>query len=154
SQPANGGLRNAIGAGQLCLRGALREALHGLTALMGCERRRATEAHALRLRAVAAGAGSGEDKLALELGQPAEHGWHETTVRRGRIGPGITQRLEGGTGLADRVQDVEQVAGARCASTTPRTVSKPQRKPKTPWRARCFSGMRWSGCGTGLQHPS
>jgi hypothetical protein len=27
-------------------------------------------------------------------------------------------------------------------------------KPKTPWRARCFSGMRWSGCGTGLQHPS
>ena len=41
-----------------------------------------------------------------------------------------------------------------CASTTPGTVSKPQRKPKTPWRARCFSGMRWSGCGTGLQHPS
>src|SRR5262249_16171880 len=41
-----------------------------------------------------------------------------------------------------------------CASTTPRTVSKPRRKPKTPWRARCFSGMRWSGCGTGLQHPS
>src|SRR5262249_55098674 len=43
---------------------------------------------------------------------------------------------------------------SRCASTTPGTVSKPQRKPKTPWRARCFSGMRWSGCGTGLQHPS
>jgi hypothetical protein len=41
-----------------------------------------------------------------------------------------------------------------CASTTPRTVSKPQRKPKIPWRARCFSGMRWSGCATGLQHPS
>src|SRR5262245_30537393 len=53
---------------------ALREALHGLTALMGCERRRATEAHALRLLAVAAGAGSGEDQLTLELGQPAEHG--------------------------------------------------------------------------------
>src|SRR5215510_11569780 len=42
SQPANGRLRDAVGAGQLCLRGALREALHGLTALMGCERRRAT----------------------------------------------------------------------------------------------------------------
>jgi hypothetical protein len=41
---------------------------------MGCERRRATEAHALRFRAVAAGAGSGEDQLALELGPPAEHG--------------------------------------------------------------------------------
>src|SRR5215510_10410773 len=67
SQPANGRLRDAVGAGQLCLHGALREALHGLTALMGCERRRATEAHALRLRAVAAGAGSGEDQLALEL---------------------------------------------------------------------------------------
>src|SRR5262245_17095862 len=62
SQSANGRLRDAVGAGQLCLRGALREALHGLTALMGCERRRATEAYALRLRAVAAGAGSGEDR--------------------------------------------------------------------------------------------
>src|SRR5262245_46641930 len=27
-------------------------------------------------------------------------------------------------------------------------------KTEDPWRARCFSGMRWSGCGTGLQHPS
>ena len=41
-----------------------------------------------------------------------------------------------------------------CASTTPRTVFKPQSERKTPWRARCFSGMRWSGCGTALQHPS
>src|SRR5262245_56960537 len=62
SQPANGRLRDGVGAGQLGLHCALREALHGLTALMGCERRRATEAYALRLRAVAAGAGSGEDR--------------------------------------------------------------------------------------------
>ena len=41
-----------------------------------------------------------------------------------------------------------------CVSTTPRTVFKPQSERKTPWRARCFSGMRWSGCGTALQHPS
>jgi hypothetical protein len=41
-----------------------------------------------------------------------------------------------------------------CANTTPKTVCKPQSEPKTPWRARCFSGMRWSGCGTALQHPS
>src|SRR5262245_64956158 len=74
SQPANGRLRHAVGARQLCLRGALREAVHGLTALMGCERRRATETHALRLGADAAGAGSGEDQLALELSQSAEHG--------------------------------------------------------------------------------
>src|SRR5919197_3147520 len=40
------------------------------------------------------------------------------------------------------------------ASTTPKTVYKPQSEPKTLWRARCFSGMRWSGCGTALQHPS
>jgi hypothetical protein len=40
------------------------------------------------------------------------------------------------------------------ASTTPKTVCKPQSEPKTPWRARCFSGMRWNGCGTALQHPS
>src|SRR5262245_66693207 len=68
SQPANGRLRDAVGAGQLCLRGALREALHGLTALMACERRRAAEAHALCLRAVAAVAGTAQDQLALELG--------------------------------------------------------------------------------------
>src|SRR5262249_717519 len=43
---------------------------------------------------------------------------------------------------------------SRCARTTPGPVSKPQGKPKTPWGGRCFSGMRWSGCGTGLQHPS
>src|SRR5215475_10950970 len=120
SQPANGRLRDAVGAGQLCLRDALREALHGLAALMGCERRRPTEAHTLRLRAGAAGAGSGEDQLALELGQPAEHGEHEPTVRRGRIGPGITERLEGGTGFADRVEDVEQVAGAPGKPVEPR----------------------------------
>src|SRR5262249_36545559 len=90
SQPANSRLRDAVGARQLCLRGALREALHGLAALMGCERRRPTEAHTLRLRAGAAGASSGEDQLALELGQSAEHGEHEPTLRRGRIGPGIT----------------------------------------------------------------
>src|SRR5262249_7280598 len=74
SQSANGRLRHAIGARQLGLRGALCQALHGLTALMGCERRRSTEAHALRLRAGAARAGSGEDHLALELGQTAENG--------------------------------------------------------------------------------
>ena len=27
-------------------------------------------------------------------------------------------------------------------------------KTEDPWRARCLSGMRWSGCATGLQHPS
>src|SRR5262245_35533687 len=87
---------------------------------MGCERRRATEAHTPRLRAGAAGAGSGEDQLALELGQPAEHGEQEPTVRCGRIGPGITERLEGGTGFADRVEDVEQVAGAPGKPVKPR----------------------------------
>jgi hypothetical protein len=33
-------------------------------------------------------------------------------VRRGGIGPGVGNRLEGGAGFADRVKDVEQVAGA------------------------------------------
>ena len=48
SQPANGRLRHAVGARQLCLRGSLRQALHGLTALMGCERRRTTEVSRIR----------------------------------------------------------------------------------------------------------
>src|SRR5262249_13157511 len=26
-------------------------------------------------------------------------------------------------------------------------------KTEDPWRARCFSGMRWNGCGMGSQHP-
>jgi hypothetical protein len=33
-----------------------------------------------------------------------------TTVRRGRIRPCIGQRLKAGTGLADDIKDVEQVA--------------------------------------------
>ena len=45
-QSANSRLRDALGARKIGLRGALREALHGLMALMGCERRRATEARA------------------------------------------------------------------------------------------------------------
>jgi hypothetical protein len=31
--------------------------------------------------------------------------------RRGRIGPGVVQRLERGSALRDLVQDVEQIAG-------------------------------------------
>src|SRR2546430_3082446 len=34
-------------------------------------------------------------------------------------------------------------------------LSPSRRENRRPLgRARCFSGMRWSGCGTGLQHPS
>jgi hypothetical protein len=39
--------------------------------------------------------GSLQNQIALEGGYAAEHGQHQPTVRRGRIGPKIAERLEG-----------------------------------------------------------
>src|SRR5262245_40728747 len=57
--------------------------------------------------------GEGFRFLTLMLQEPpaAEHCDHQLAVRRGRIRPGVMKRTEAGTGLADRIDDVEQVAG-------------------------------------------
>jgi hypothetical protein len=54
------------------------------------------ELHAGRYGTAAALAGPGGDQLAFELGQTAEHCQDQPPARRGGIGPGVGERLEGG----------------------------------------------------------
>lgn len=55
--------------------------------------------------------GSGLDQLALELGEPAQDGQHQSAVGGRRIGPGVGDRAESGARPVQRIQDVQQVAG-------------------------------------------
>ena len=78
---------------------------------MGGERLRTAKTHATGFGALPTVVRARTDELALEFGEAAEHGEHQPAVRRGRVRPCILQRLEAGTGLADRIEDIEQVAG-------------------------------------------
>src|SRR5262245_17454650 len=84
------------------------------------ELRRTPELHALGLRTRTAIASARLDQLALELGQAAKHSQHQSTVRRRGISPRIGERLEAGTGLADRIEDVEQIARRSSEPIEPR----------------------------------
>ena len=53
--------------------------------------------------------GTGGNQLTLELGKPPKDRQHEPAVRCRGVCPGIRQRLEAGPGLANRVEDIEQV---------------------------------------------
>jgi hypothetical protein len=80
----------------------------GLAALVRRQLGRAAKQHTMRLGALTALAGTMNDQVALELGQPAQNRQDQATVRRGGVGPGVVQRPEGGVGLAE---DVQQIAG-------------------------------------------
>src|SRR5215510_3058410 len=78
---------------------------------MGSERLRTSKTHAAGFGALPAVVCTRSDQFTLEFGQAAEHCDHQLAVRRGRIRPGVMKRTEVGTGLADCIDDVEQVAG-------------------------------------------
>src|SRR5262249_52783876 len=78
---------------------------------MGSERLRTSKTRAAGFGALPAVVCTGSDQFTLEFGQAAEHRDHQLAVRRGGIRPGVMKRTEAGTGLADRIDDVEQVAG-------------------------------------------
>jgi hypothetical protein len=64
-----------------------------------------------RLRPIPAFAGAGADQLALELGESAENGQHQTPVCR-RVGPRVAERAEPDFLLLDdRPERVQQIAG-------------------------------------------
>jgi len=111
SEPADGRLRYAIGAREIGPRSAVAKALDGLTPLVRCQDSGAPEFHAVGLRSLAAIAGASTDQVALELGEPAEHGEHEAAVRCRGVGPSISQGFEPGASLGDPINDVEQIAG-------------------------------------------
>ena len=79
---------------------------------MVVERSGTTKAHSTSLGAAPTVTGAGEDQGPLELGNAAQHRDEKLAMRRGRVGPRIGQRLEGGAGLADGVEDVEQITRA------------------------------------------
>jgi len=55
--------------------------------------------------------GAGNDQVALELGQPAQHRRDQPAARRGGVGPYIVQRTEGGIRCTNGSQRVQQIAG-------------------------------------------
>src|SRR5262249_12314851 len=110
-QPADRRLAHGIAARQIGLDRALGEALDRFLALMGSERLRTSKTHAACFGALPAVVCTRSDQFTLELGQAAEHCDHQLAVRRGGIRPGVMKRTEASTGLADRIDDVEQVAG-------------------------------------------
>src|SRR5262245_55787060 len=109
SQPADRRLAHAIAARQIGLYRALGEALDRFLALMDSERLRTSKTHAAGFGALPAVVCTRSDQFTLEFGQAAEHCDHQLAVRRGRIRPEVMKRTEAGTGLADRIDDVEQV---------------------------------------------
>src|SRR5690348_2633357 len=59
-----------------------------------------------RALARAALTGARADQISLELGQPAEHGQHQTAVCRGGVGPCVAERAETGFPIGDRRERV------------------------------------------------
>jgi hypothetical protein len=70
---------------------------------------KAPTSNALRHGAAAAFAGAGADQLALELGEAAQDGQNQATVRRGGFPPCVGKRTESSGLVADRREGVEQV---------------------------------------------
>ena len=55
---------------------------------------------------------AGADKVALNIGKPAEYGQHQAPGAAGAIGPGFRQRSELSLGVHDALDDGEEVEGA------------------------------------------
>ena len=78
--------------------------------LMDCQFWFTTQNDSPGLRPLAPLAGSGPDELALKLGETAQNGQHQATMRRRRISLGISERFETGPLLGDRPQQIEKIA--------------------------------------------
>src|SRR5262245_57766412 len=78
-------LRDAIGTGEIGLHFAIGKPLKGFCALMRCESSGTAEAHATGFSTGSAVAGTGEDQLAFEFGQPGKNSHHQAAMRAGRV---------------------------------------------------------------------
>src|SRR5262245_44175190 len=142
SQPADRRLAHAIAARQIGLYRALGEALDRFLALMGSERLRTSKTHAAGFGALPAVICTRSDQFTLEFGQAAEHCDHQLAVRRGGIRPGVMKRTEAGTGLADRIDDVEQVAGRAREAIEAGDDEHIIPAGESPWPARACQSSR------------
>jgi hypothetical protein len=109
-QSRDRGMRHATSASDI------RQGLAGFTArqrflpLVWCQLGRPSHVNAASLRTKSTLAGASPDQLALKFRQATKHRQHQATVRCRGIGPGVSQRLEAGALLGDRVERVEQIA--------------------------------------------
>src|SRR5205814_3380983 len=84
-----------------------------------------------------------------ELSQATQDCQDEPAVRCGRVGPGISQRLEACAFLRDGIERVQQIAGAASQPVEPRdgqdvTLLEPRQRlaqpgPISPCAARCLA---------------
>src|SRR5262245_619304 len=110
-KPRDRRLRDAVGAGQFCLRFPIGKAPESFCLLVRRESTRPSESHAAVLGALAAFTGASPDQLALELSQPAQYCQHQSAVRRCGVCPCVPETAEVCVALADSGQYIEQVAG-------------------------------------------
>ena len=84
--------------------------LDGLARLVRGQLRFPSKPHAARLHPLSPFRRAGADQVALELGQPAQHGQHQPPVGDGGGGPCVAKRPETGLALGDGGQRVQHVA--------------------------------------------
>jgi hypothetical protein len=74
----------------------------------------------LGLGAAPALGGAGADKIALNIGKPAENGQHQAPGAAGAVGPRFGQGSKLRLGVHDALDDAEQVEGAAGKAVDPR----------------------------------
>ena len=111
---------DVVAAGDLAHRLAGVAPLDRLPPLVRGELRLAAKPHAVCLRSGSALGRADADQLALELGQPAQHGDDQPAVGGRRVGPRVAQGTEGGSLVGHGGQGVEQVAGGPGQAVEPR----------------------------------
>jgi hypothetical protein len=109
-EPRNGRVADVKAAGDLAHRLAAVPARERFALLVRGQFRFAPQLHAARLGAGSTFGSAAADQLPLELGQSAQDGQHQATMRRGGVGPGIAQGPEPGLLAGDRRQGVKQIA--------------------------------------------
>jgi hypothetical protein len=99
---------HAVSLGDRCQGLAGGSALDGFRALVIGQLALAAELDAVRHRTFA---GPLADQLALEFGNAGEQGREQAALRARRVPQRIAKRSERGAGLADAIDQVEQLAG-------------------------------------------
>jgi len=143
-------------------------ALDRFLLLVRGELRRPAHFHALRLGARPAFARACADQVALELGQTAQDGEHQATVRRRRVRPCVGEGTETGSGLRNPVERVQKIArrsrgatarGRSSRRSPSRGKSSRLRRRAKPSPERQSSGRRSKrghsrkSCGEGAEAP-
>jgi len=89
-------------------------ASNGLSPLMASQLRLAAEDHSPRLRPLAALPGSRPDQFPFKLGEAAQNGQHQTTMRRRGVSPSVSERFEACPFFPHSPQQVQEIACGPC----------------------------------------